>query len=302
MRLLFVVNPISGGKNKSAFLSSAERICEKYGFGLHYYNTTGENDVEKLNNEVLNYSPDRVVSVGGDGTSLLTSLALLGTNVPFGIIPMGSANGMARELGVQSEPVLALQDLIMSKIIVPLDLVKINDEHYSIHLGDVGVNASMVENFTKEEGRGWMAYAKHFVDSVKNAPLFDVSIEIDGQIFNHNAYAVVIANTRMYGTGAIINPRGNPHDGLFEIVVVLQNDLSGIINLGLTAITEKAFEALKGYYETYQVRHAKIKFKKPKMLQLDGELIGKSDEIEAEIVPAGVQYISTNENIFVKDL
>ncbi len=302
MKLLFVVNPISGGKNKSAFLSSAEQMCKKYGIGLHYFNTTGVNDVVNLNNDVMNYLPDRVVSVGGDGTSLMTSLALLGTNVPFGIIPMGSANGMARELGVQSDPVLALQDLIMSKIIVPLDLVKVNDEHHYIHLGDVGINASMVENFTKENGRGWMAYAKHFVDSVKNAHLFDVSVEIEDQIFNHKAYAVVIANTRMYGTGAIINPRGNPHDGLFEIVVVLQNDLSGIINLGLTAITEKAFDALKGYYETYQVSHAKIKFKEPKMLQLDGELIGKSDEIDAEIVPGGVQYISTNENVFVKDL
>ena len=299
MRLLFVVNPISGGKTKDAFLTFAKEFCDKYGIEIITFKTTGENDIQKLNDAVARSNPDRVVSIGGDGTTLMTSLALQGIKTPFGIIPMGSANGMAKELGVPNDPKLAFQDLVISKIIVPLDLIQINNEHYTIHLGDIGINAAMVENFAKEEGRGWLAYAKHFVDAVKNSPLFNVKVDIDGKTYEHEAYSVLIANTRMYGTGAIINPKGNPHDGQFEIVVLKKNDLSGIINLGLTAISDKALEALEGYSEIYQVSQARIILEEPKVLQLDGEVIGKSELIDAEIIPAGVNYISTRDSDFV---
>ena len=301
MKLLFVVNPISGGKAKDAFLENAEKYCKKYGIGYSYFHTTGDEDVEKLNGLIANKLPDRVVSIGGDGTTLMTSLALQGSDVPFGIIPMGSANGMAKELGVPNDPMLAFQDLVVSQLIVPLDLLKVN-ENYTIHLGDVGINAKMVEKFSQEDDRGWAAYARHFVDAVDSAELFDVKIETGDQIFKHSAYSVLLANTRMYGTGAIINPEGNPHDGKFEIVVVTKNDWRGILNLGLTAIDPRAIKALAGYTEIYQATLAKITFSEPKMLQLDGEVIGDTDEIHVEILPSSVKYISTTENIFVKDI
>jgi diacylglycerol kinase (ATP) len=300
MRLLFVINPISGGKAKEMFVEDAGILCQKYGIDFRFFQTTGEDDIEKLRQIVTTYHPDRVASVGGDGTSLLVAVALQGTKTPFGIIPMGSANGMAKEMAVPTDPIDAFHDLIMSKVIVPLDLIRINNHHYSIHLGDVGINASMVENFSKGANRGWLAYAKHFVDAVQNSPQFDVAIEIDGKTYRHKAYSVLFANTRMYGTGAIVNPKGNPHDGKFEIVVIKQNDLSGIINLGLTVITEKALEALEGYSEIYQVTKVTIELKEPKLLQLDGEIIGKTKTINAEIVPAGVRFISTNDSTFIE--
>lgn len=298
MKILFVINPISGGKSKELFIENAETYCQKYGIDFEYFHTTGEGDVKKLKGAIEIIKPDRVVSIGGDGTTLMTSLALQNSEVPFGIIPMGSANGMAKELSVPGDPMLAFQDIIVSQIIVPLDIVKVNDD-YTIHLGDVGINASMVENFSKEARRGWTAYAKHFVDAVDSASEFNVTIEVGDKIYKHKAYSLIIANTRMYGTGAIVNPEGNPHDGKFEIVVVQKNDWSGIINLGLSAIDPRALKALEGYTKIYKVTSAKIIFDDSKMLQLDGEVIGNTKVIEAEIIPAGVRLISTKDNIFV---
>ena len=302
MKILFVVNPISGGRDKQLFLQSSRAFCQKYGIETHYFHTTGSDDLKNLKKKIKLLRPDRVASVGGDGTTLLTSIALRNTGIPFGIIPMGSANGMAKELGVNSDPMEAFIELVISQIIVPLDMVSVNGKHYSIHLGDVGINAMVVENFAKDERRGWLAYAKYFVDAIKNAPMFGATIEIDGKVFEHQTYAVVIANTRMYGTGAIINPKGNPHDGKFEIVVVKQNDLSGLINLGLTAFTEKAIETLKPYYEIYQVTSALIRLDKPMTFQLDGEVIGKQDTLKAKIIPNSIRYISTNDNRFVREM
>lgn len=296
MQLLFVVNPIAGGRDKQTFLNQALLMSEKYGISTDLYFTTGNNDVNLLRDKINEVNPERIVSIGGDGTTQLTAKTLLNTKIPFGIIPMGSANGMAKELSVPTDPMLAFQDIISSKVISQIDVLRINNQHYSLHLGDVGINASLVERFAMEQRRGWLAYAKHLVEAVKNAPSFKVTVDINGRSHKHNAYAVIIANTRMYGTGAIINPRGNPFDGFFEIVITRQNDLQGIINLGLTAFTEFALEALEGYFEVYQGREAMIHLPEPKMLQLDGELVGKTDTIHVEILHKAVNYISTNDN------
>lgn len=300
MKLLIVVNPISGGKNKKVFLEKAEDLCRKYGLDYTYFYTTGEGDIKNLKTEVKKTNPDRVVSVGGDGTTLMTALALQHSETPFGIVPMGSANGMAKELNVPSDPMEAFKDLVLSKIIVPLDVIQVNDA-YTIHLGDVGINATLVKNFSEEEGRGWAAYARHFFSAIVNATLFDVSIELDNNRVRHKAYSVIIANTRMYGTGAIINPMGNPHDGIFEIVVILKNDWSGVINLGLTAFDQRATNVLKDYMEIYSTKSATVHFNEPLLLQLDGEVIGKCKKITAEILPGGVKFITTGENFFLNN-
>lgn len=299
MKLLMVFNPISGGKNKETFIAAAEELCKKYGILLEYYHTTGKNDEEELNKRIKNTNPNRIVSIGGDGTTLMTCIALKGSEIPFGIIPFGSANGMAKELNVPNDPIEAFKDIIMSELIIPIDLVKVNQKYFSLHLGDVGANAHMVEKFTKEKNRGWLSYAKHFVDAIQNTQKFNVELNINGKIIQQEAFSVIIANARMYGTGAIVNPKGNPHDGKFEIVVVKQSDLSGIINLGLTSISEKALDNLEDYYDIFQLDKAKIKFDEAKMLQLDGELIGKFSEIEVEIISSAANFITTRNNQFL---
>lgn len=79
MKLLYVVNPISGGESKDQFIANAETFCKKYGFLWKYFHTTGQDDIIKLKTEVEAYLPDRVVSIDGDGTTLMTLLALQGS-------------------------------------------------------------------------------------------------------------------------------------------------------------------------------------------------------------------------------
>lgn len=299
MKLLIVLNPISGGKNKDMFIEEAEELCKKYGIQWEYFHTTGKNDEEKLKKSIKKTNPDRIVSIGGDGTTLMTCISLKGSGIPFGIIPFGSANGMAKELNVPNNPIEAFKDIIMSELFIPIDLVRVNKKYFSLHLGDVGANAHMVEKFTKEKNRGWLSYAKHFVDAIQNTQKFTVELNLNGEIIRQEAFSVIIANARMYGTGAIVNPMGNPHDGKFEIVIVKQSDLSGIINLGLTSISEKAIENLDDYYDIYQLDQAKIKFDEAKLLQLDGELIGRFSDIDVDLISSAAKFITTKNNRFL---
>ena len=70
MKILLVVNPISGGVNKEPFLNSARAICKKYGIDYEVFKTTGENDLENLQLILPKIKPDKVLSVGGDDVAV----------------------------------------------------------------------------------------------------------------------------------------------------------------------------------------------------------------------------------------
>lgn len=300
MKLLLVINPVSGGKSKDKFLDDCKELADKYGIDLRIFKTTGKNDKEELMEVYFHWQPEKVAACGGDGTVLLVASTLQDFEIPFGIVPLGSANGMAAELSVNSNPNEALKDILISGKNTPLDLIKVNEEYYSIHMGDVGVNAWLVENYSKEDSRGWLSYAKHFLDAVSNAELIEFEMKIDSETVNDKGYMIALANSRKYGTGAILNPKGNPHDGKFEIVVIKSTDLTEVINLGRTVITPDAVKLIEDKMDIYQTEEVEIKLSKPYTLQLDGEVIGKMDEIKAKIIPAAVQMITTDENPFLK--
>ena len=77
MKILFVINPISGGVDKEPFIREAKSKCEKYGIQYHLFKTTGKDDEKHLEDILVEFRPDKVASVGGDGTTLFTSIALL---------------------------------------------------------------------------------------------------------------------------------------------------------------------------------------------------------------------------------
>ncbi|WP_020528938.1 diacylglycerol/lipid kinase family protein [Flexithrix dorotheae] len=297
MKALFVVNPISGGLDKTPFLNHAELVCRKYAIEYEIFKTTGENDNFKLQKVLKKFKPDRVAAIGGDGTTLFCGTNLIKSKIPLGIIPFGSANGMATELNVNQEPDLALYDFLLSQYIADLDLILVNNKHYCLHIGDVGLNAAVVEGFTNDENRGMLTYAKHFISEVRKATPFEVEIETDEKSIVKKTFMVALANSRKYGTGVVLNHKGNPFDGKFEVGLVRNIDIDSLVKAGLTKYFEDLAEDYSGI--SISCTKAKIKLEKPMMLQLDGELIGKVSEIKAEVVPRAVKFITHSENPFL---
>ena len=82
---------------------------------------------------------------------------ILGTNIPLGILPAGSANGMAKELNIDKDPGPAL-DIIVQGRQKRIHLLKINNEVYFIHLSDIGFNAFMIREFQDLNLKGMWGY------------------------------------------------------------------------------------------------------------------------------------------------
>lgn len=288
MDILLIINPISGDKDKTGFTDFARRLMEKSKLNYHIYRTTGKNDCEELEHFLAKYSPKKVIVVGGDGTLNMFLKPLMDHDIQVGFIPMGSANGMAVELNLTESPEVLFERFLKSKQSKKLDLLSINDSYLLLHLGDVGANANLVANYDKDDSRGMFTYAKHFWSEFQNLKGFEFEIKTDQMAYERKGVMLAICNGRKFGTGIPLNTIGKMDDGHFEFVVVRAMDFLDLLKAALSKFDDDyKMESL----ETIQAKTATIKFKEPRLLQIDGEVIDKFTELKVEVLPKVLDFI-----------
>ncbi len=290
LKILFVLNPVSGGKNKIDW----EPLIKKYFTGLshtiEFFVLSGKDDSGSLQYWFEKFQPERVVAVGGDGTISLVAKQLLGKEMALGILPAGSANGMAKELEIPEKPEEAL-NIIINGIIRCCDVIKINDKDLCFHLSDLGLNARLIKYFDESPLRGMWGYARMVFKVLWYKKLLTAHIEADDVDINIRAFMIVIANASKYGTGATINPKGNVTDGRFEIVIVRKLAISELFKMFWSY---KNFNPKK--VEIFQTKKATITTKKDTHFQVDGEFKGKINKVKAEIITSQLNMIVRNED------
>lgn len=283
MKLLFIINPGSGSHD----------INLKEVISIHFDTKKTEIDLfelpedcslAKIKERIKSAKADRVVAVGGDGTLKLVAECLLHTQTPIGIIPTGSANGMAKELGIPTDIELALAILDEGKL-QKIHVVKLNNE-ICIHLSDLGFNAYLVKKFDTLPQRGMWGYAKATWHALWNHSRMDVQLKLKDETITSKAAMVAIANATMYGSGLKINPDGKLDDDLFEVVLVKDYSYLEILKIWITKLP---FNPKK--IEVFQTAEVKISSKHKAHFQVDGEYIGRVNTIEAKILPAAITVI-----------
>ncbi|MEP7253023.1 MAG: diacylglycerol kinase family protein [Ginsengibacter sp.] len=288
LKILFVLNPASGGKRKISW----EPIIRKFFSGrkdiIEFYELRGNDDSDSLKYWFNKFSPQRVVAVGGDGTISLVAKQLLGTDIAMGILPGGSANGMAKELEIPGEPEEAL-DIIVNGKIKCCDLIKINEDDICFHLADFGLNARLVKYFDESPWRGMWGYIRMIAKVMWHKKLMNARIITDTNDIDTKAYMIVIANASKYGTGAVINPNGKVNDGKFEIVIMRTFT---ILQLFKMFLSYKNFNPKK--VEIIQVTKATIITEKETHFQVDGEFKGKIKKVVTEIIPSQLNMLIKN--------
>jgi diacylglycerol kinase (ATP) len=285
LTILFVINPISGGKEKGDWEKSIRSYFENKPHNLDIFLLTGEGDERAVREQIEQVKPDRVVAVGGDGTVKLVAEVVKETPLPLGIIPAGSANGMAKELEVPQELEAAL-DVIVNGEVRKVDAICINETELCLHLSDVGMNAMLIKYFEEAPGRGMWTYAKGLVKVLMKKRKLRLTVQTDEGEIKRHAYMVVLANARKYGTGANINPDGDVSDGKFEVVVLRKLNL---IEIYKAIFTNQSFHP--DNIEVISTKAAKISVHRKAWFQIDGEYLGRVPEVTARILPGILQMI-----------
>jgi YegS/Rv2252/BmrU family lipid kinase len=160
-----------------------------------------------------------VCAWGGDGTVNEVARAVAGTGTALGIVPSGSGNGLARELGLPQEPAAALGVALGRRERV-IDVGDAEGRLF-VNLAGIGLDAVVAARFNaRGRRRGLGPYVWMGAHELLRYRARPYTIRVGDEVWQEEALALICANARQYGGGAIVAPTARPDDGQLDVVVV----------------------------------------------------------------------------------
>ena len=292
-RNVFVVlNPGSGGCDRE----EARRLIEGHfaALGLSCsVNEPGQSgELDDQVPQAVRDGSDLIVAAGGDGTVSAVIGALVGSETPVGIIPLGTANVLARELGVPLDIEAACQLLTGPHSVARIDAMEIKGHHYVTQVG-VGVDALMIRDTPTEHKKrfGRAAYLwTAFVRMVGFQPI-RFTLTIDGVEVRRKASEVVVANSGILGQPPFRwGEDVKPDDGRLDLCVVRAETLANYVMIAWhVARGEHKKNPSVRYWKVN--REVTISTRKPTPVQADGEIVGETP-VTVRVVPGAVRVVT----------
>lgn len=231
-RAVVIINPLSGhGRYENQIrdhAALAREVLGKHQIEAEVRPTTGPGDARLFARDAVESGVALVIAWGGDGTVNEAAGALIHTGVPLAIVPAGSGNGLASDLGVPFDPRAALE-LAATASPFAIDAGQVDDCLF-FNIAGVGVDAVIAARFGERgiRKRGPLAYVQLSTIELLRYRAQTYSLTIDGEPFEHRALLLAIANGRQYGNRMLIAPGARLDDGLLEVVIVEDLSLLGI--------------------------------------------------------------------------
>ncbi len=214
-KVLVIINPLSGGKDKSLVRDSIISCCSS-DYDYKFVFTEYRGHAKEL---AQHADADIVVAVGGDGTINEVASGLAGSEKTLGVIPMGSGNGFANHLHIPHSIQKAVSVLETGNA-VEIDQGIIDGRAFLCTCG-IGLDAEVgywFDRFSKK--RGLLEYARSFWAVWKTFSPQKYKLVVDGRTMEINATLITIANANQWGNQALIAPNASLKDGLFDVTII----------------------------------------------------------------------------------
>src|SRR5436190_9817658 len=204
-----IINPISGGHRPGQAEARAKIATEavrRHGDEPQVFVTERGGHAHELARRAARDGARLVIAWGGDGTINEAASALVFSDVPFAIIPAGSGNGLARELGISVDPPAAIAQALRAEP-RPMDVGEI-EGRYFVNVTGIGMDAHIAARFNAPDNprRGLMGYAAITARAVFRYVPKRYRISIDDRQVERTTVLVCIANSPQFGNGARIAP------------------------------------------------------------------------------------------------
>jgi len=287
-KIIYLINPISGTSKKEGIrkLIEQETAARKIPFEILPTDKLGYYD--EIKEKIQNDQVTDIVIVGGDGTANQVTNALRGFPVNFGIIPLGSGNGLAFTANIPKKPEDALAIIFNGKP-KPVDAFTINN-YYSCMLSGLGFDAEVAHGFASKSTRGLFTYTQESLIQFFKAHPYQFEVVLDNFSFFTDAFAISIANSNQFGNNLTIAPKADLNDGLLDVVIIQKMNKAKIPFALLQQIrgNNKLQEIMENFNNKhviyFQTASLKIKNLKLAPLHIDGEPKETAEEMEIEII------------------
>lgn len=220
MSYFFIINPRAGKSSAARLTGKIREFFEGRGLRCELAVTSGKGHGLELSRRALIAGFSTVVAAGGDGTIREAAEPLIGKAARLGILPLGSGNGLARNLYMPLDLASALKGLLDWPV-RKIDVGLANGKPFFCSAG-VGLDAEVARAFNSREGgrRGILPYVYHAALAFLRYSPAKVSVLMNGRRLEYRPMVAVVMNGQQYGGGAKAAPEAYIDDGLLNLVVI----------------------------------------------------------------------------------
>ena len=279
-----ILNPIAGRKRIPGLEKRLERAFCRHGIPCEILLTRKAGDATALAREAVQQGADLVVAAGGDGTVNEVVNGLVGTNTPLGIIPLGTVNVLARELGIPLAAHKAIKTIAEGSP-KPIDVGIANGRCFTLMAG-FGFDAEVVTNVLQpiKDWIGASAYILKGLETLAKCQATEITLEMPEETYSAKAFLVVVANVSTYGYNLHIAPMAAPDDGFLDICVFerpITDRIGFMRQVAEVFINRHMYHKAVRFFRTTQVT---LRSEPEVFVHLDGDPFGKTP-VEISIRP-----------------
>ena len=298
-RIYTVINPVSGTGSKDKIPDMIASCCLERGIAMETGYTEYAGHAGELTLRAIDGGADCVVAVGGDGTVNEVAQHLLDTGVVLGVVPKGSGNGLARDLGIPMDARSAV-DVIFSGHTSKIDACRANERIFFCTCG-VGFDAVISEEFAKEKHRGSLTYLKDIVGSYLSYKPEVYELSMNSRTIEEKAFLITCANASQYGNNAFIAPNADINDGEIDITILSPFNTFDIGTLALQLFTKTIDKNSK--IKTFRAKEALIVRRKAGVMHIDGEPLMAPEEIHLSVIRSAIRvFTPAGDHSFVEGM
>lgn len=291
-KVFLVINKFAGHHKKiHEIKDDVIAFLQKNGCTVDYAMTQYCGHAKSITADALRRGFELIVAVGGDGTVNEVSQGLKGTGGKMGIIPIGSGNGLARELGISLNVTKSTRTLLEGKI-RQIDVCSVNDQPFLCTCG-IGFDAQIAWRMNQSASRGFLRYIQLTVrESLRFKP-FKMKMNVDGTIREEKVFMVTFANISQFGNHAYIAPKAKINDGLVDMIVIKPFHKIWLPVLGILLFTPVL--PVLPFVECFKIKKAVLLGADTTLVHYDGETDQLSSPSVITVDPATLPVITQKE-------
>lgn len=302
--------------------SAAMDAAAKAGWATPLWFPTSADDAgQNATRIALEQRVDLVIAVGGDGTVRAVTEVLRSADVPLAIVPAGTANLFARNLGLPIGDLAASARIAFSKVERAIDVGVVtivrnsaepDEEHAFVVMAGLGIDARMVKNTSKSMKRavGWLAYVGGITRSLPQMRALRLRYRLDDAPEQSlSAHSLIVGNCGGLTGGFLLMPDAHPDDGILDIAALRPRGPFGWLNVWNRVAWQNRVVAKNGIgrriielgpdmpdvtYLTGRTLH--VRFERPEYFQLDGDVFGEAISIFAWVDPGALRVKMPDES------
>jgi diacylglycerol kinase (ATP) len=300
---VIIANPTSGTfpPLHTHHFDEALAILRNRGWRVDLWYTDAPGEGEQLARKAVEQKAHLVIAAGGDGTINEIIQGLAGSETALGVLPGGTVNVWARELGIPFDDVGACGVLVNGRT-RRIDLGYVNGRYFLLMVG-VGFDGEVTQAVERKPLKrlGVLGYALAALWLGPGYRSFPAIVQIDGYMVKTRALQIIIGNTQLYAGGIKFTWQAKCDDGLLDLCIVRKRNLWGRIVVLWDFFLRREQRRLWVRYDTF--KSIKIETPEPVAFQIDGEAAGYTPAVFS-VVPCALKVVvpqKTPEGLFSQE-